>query len=88
VRPVLKQTLWWSGGGIAVLLLLVIALACWLLFTTAGARWVAAQVTSRFAPQVKYAQLDGTIAGELRIRDFQFTGPPDAAQIRIAQLSV
>ena len=56
--------------------------ACrWLLFTTSGARWVAATVTSRFAPQIEYASLDGTIAGELVVTDFHFDGGADKARI-------
>ncbi len=88
MKPVLKKTLWWSGLGILSLILVVAAFMSWLLFTTSGARWVAGMVTSRFAPQVSYASLDGTIAGELTLTDFRFAGPPDAAQIRIAKLSV
>jgi translocation and assembly module TamB len=88
VKPGVKKTLKWSGIGVAAVLALSLAFLSWLLFTTSGARWIAGQVTSRFTTQVGYASIDGTIAGELRIRDFRFTGPPDAAQIRIAQLSV
>ena len=88
MRPVFKKTLWWSGLGLVGILLLVFALASWLLFTTSGARWAAGLVTSRFATQVSYATLDGTLASELRLTDFRFTGPPDAAQIRIEELSV
>ncbi|HEX6636279.1 MAG TPA: translocation/assembly module TamB domain-containing protein [Steroidobacteraceae bacterium] len=84
----MKKTLVWSGAGVGSLVLLVIAFAGWLLFTTSGARWAGSLVTSRFAPQVSYASLDGTVAGGLAVQDFQFRGPPDAARIRIAQLSV
>jgi translocation and assembly module TamB len=83
-----KKTLQWSGFGLALLLLLLVGMLAWVLTTTSGARWVAGMVTSRFAKQVTYASIDGTIAGELRVRDFQFAGPPDAATIRIANLSV
>ena len=88
MRTGVKKTLKWSGLGLGTLILVVLAVVCWLLFTTSGARWVAGFVTSRFAPQVSFASLEGTIAGELTVRDFQFKGPPDAAQIRIAELSV
>src|SRR5688572_11569873 len=88
MRPGLKKTLMWTSLGMAALLVLVVGLSSWLLFTTAGARWAAGVVTSRFAPQVKYASLDGTIAGSLTLEDFQFQGPPDAASIRIATLTV
>ncbi|MDF3022446.1 MAG: Pathogenicity protein, partial [Steroidobacteraceae bacterium] len=88
MRAGVKKTLKWSGLGLGTLIVLVLAVVCWLLFTTSGARWVAGFATSRFAPQVSFASLDGTIAGELTVRDFQFKGPPDAAQIRIAELSV
>jgi translocation and assembly module TamB len=88
MRPGVKKTLKWSGLGLGTVILLLLAVVCWLLFTTSGARWVAGIVTSRFAPQVSFVSLDGTIAGELMVRDFQFKGPPDAAQIRIAELSV
>jgi translocation and assembly module TamB len=88
VKPVVRKTLWWSGLGVATLLLVIVGLLSWLLFTTPGARWAAGLVTSRFAPQVSYASLDGTIAGELRLQDFRFAGAPDAARIRIAKLSV
>ena len=88
MRTGVKKTLKWSGIGLSVLIVLLVGTLSWLLFTTSGARWIAGQVTSRFAKQVSYASIDGTIAGELTVRDFKFTGPPDAAQIRIAQLSV
>lgn len=84
----LRKSLKWSGVGLALLLALVAGVLAWVLGTTSGARWVAGVVTSRYAKQVSYASLDGTIAGELRVRDFRFDGPPDAAKIRIAQLSV
>ncbi len=84
----LKRTLLWGGGVLGALLLLLVALVAWLLFTTAGARWVAGLVTSRFAPQVKYASIDGSIAGALTVTDFRFEGPPDAARIRIAKMTV
>jgi len=83
-----RKILVWSGGGLLVLLLAVVAGVSWLLFTQAGARWVAGMATSRFAPQVSYASLDGTIAGELTVRDFRFEGTPDTAKIRIAKLTV
>jgi translocation and assembly module TamB len=88
MRAGVKKSLKWSGLGLGTLIVLLVALTCWLLFTTSGARWAAGMVTSRFAPQVSYAGIDGTIAGELIVTDFRFKGPPDAAQIRIAKLSV
>jgi translocation and assembly module TamB len=88
VRAGVRKTLKWSGIALAALLALVLVLLYWLLFTTGGARWAAGVVTSRFAPQISYASLDGTIAGELALKDFRFSGPPDAASIRIAELSV
>ena len=78
----------WSGACLGVLLLASVGLVSWLLFTTSGARWVAGQVTSRFVPQIQYQSLDGTIAGELTVRDLRFTGPPDTAQIRIGRIVV
>ncbi len=60
----------------------------WVLFTTSGARWVAALATSRFAPMVKYASIDGTIAGELIVTDFRFEGDPTVAKVRIARMTV
>lgn len=84
----LRRVFAWSGLGLGVLLLAVAGVIGWFLFTTAGARWVAATVTARFAPQVKYATLDGTIAGQLEITDFEFAGAPDAARVHIARLRV
>ncbi len=84
----LRRIAWWGGGVLGALLLLVVAFASWLLFTTSGARWVAALVTSRFAPQVQYGSIDGTIAGALTIHDFRFEGPPDAARIRMSRVAV
>jgi translocation and assembly module TamB len=88
MRTGLKKTLKWTSLGLATLVVLVVGTVSWLLFTTSGARWAAGVVTSRFAPQVKYASLDGTIAGALTLREFKFQGPPDAARIEIASLSV
>ena len=83
----IKKIAAWSGATLVALLLALAGVVAWLLFTTSGARWVAGQATSRF-PQVQYASLDGTIAGELTVRDLRFTGPPDTAQIRIGRLIV
>ena len=86
--PSFKKVLWWGGGSFVLLLVLIAGLLAWLLFTTSGARWVAATVTSRFAPQVKYARIDGTIAGELTVEDFQFDGGADKARISIQSMTV
>ena len=75
-RQRVKRVAAWTGGSIAALLLLLVGLVTWLLFTTSGARWVAGTVTQRFAPQVKYGALDGTIAGVLEVRDFRFEAVP------------
>jgi len=82
------KVLAWSGGVLALLVLLVLGLVCWLLFSTAGARWTASEVTRRFAPQVKYARIDGTLAGRLIVDDFRFEGDEYTARVRIAQLSI
>ena len=86
--PSLRKVLWWGGGSIALLLLLIVAGLAWILFTTSGARWVAQTATSRFAPQVRYAGIDGTIAGELRVTGFQFDGGADKARIQIRSMTV
>ena len=86
--PSLKKVLLWGGGSLVALLMLVAALLAWLLLTTSGARWVLATVTSRFAPQIKYARIDGTIAGELAVTDFQFDGGADTARIRIRSMKI
>jgi translocation and assembly module TamB len=78
----------WSGGTLVFVLVAVLAAISWVLFTTSGARWVAEMATSRFAPMVKYATLDGTIAGELVVTDFRFEGKPTDAKIRIARMTV
>jgi len=83
-----RKILAWSGGTVGMLLLALFALIAWLLFTVSGARWVAGLVTQRFAPQVKYAAIDGTIAGELSIRDFRFEGDEYTAKIRVARMTV
>jgi translocation and assembly module TamB len=86
--PSLKKVLLWGGGSFVALLVLVAGLVSWVLFTTSGARWVAETVTSRFAPQVKYARIDGTIAGVLSVADFQFDGGADKARIRIRSMTI
>ena len=86
--PPLKKVLLWGSGSFALLLLLVAGLAAWLLFTTSGARWVAGMATARFAPQVKYARIDGTIAGVLVVTGFQFDGGADKARISIESMTV
>jgi translocation and assembly module TamB len=84
----MKRFLKWSGLTLVALLLLVGSFASWLLFTTSGARWVAGMVTSRFAPQIRYARIDGTIAGELVVTGFQFQGDADTARISIRSMRV
>ncbi|MEO8018793.1 MAG: translocation/assembly module TamB domain-containing protein [Pseudomonadota bacterium] len=86
--PSIRKVLLWGGGSIALLLVMIGASISWLLFTTSGARWVAATVTARFAPQIKYARIDGTIAGELVVTDFQFDGGADKARINIKSMTV
>jgi translocation and assembly module TamB len=88
MKAPVRKVLWWGGGSLLVLLVLLGALVSWVLFTTAGARWVAATVTSRFAPQVRYAGLDGTIAGELSVWGLEFNGGADQARIRIQSMTV
>jgi translocation and assembly module TamB len=78
----------WSGGSLVFVLLLLLAAAAWLLFTTGGARWAADLATTRFATQVKYARIDGTLAGELTVSDFRFEGDPTSAKIRIAKMTI
>jgi translocation and assembly module TamB len=78
----------WSAALLLLTLLLVAGFVAWVLFTTAGARWIAGTVTARFAPQVRYASIDGTIAGQLEISDFRFEGDAYTAKIRIAHLTV
>ena len=68
----MRRLVKWSAGSLTALLLLVGGFASWLLFTTSGARWVTDTATARFAPQVRYARIDGTLAGEITITDFRF----------------
>ena len=84
----LKLAVIWSSGVFGALLLLVLGLVSWLLFTNSGARWIAGTVTQRFAPQVKYGDLRGTIAGRLEVSDFRFEDGPHKAKIRVARMSV
>jgi autotransporter translocation and assembly factor TamB len=70
----MRRLVKWSVLSLTVLLLLVGGFASWLLFTTSGARWVTGTVTSRFAPKIRYARIDGTLAGEITITDFQLEG--------------
>jgi translocation and assembly module TamB len=86
--PSFRKVLFWGGGSILLLLFLVTVAVSWLLFTTSGARWVAGAVTSRFAPQIRYASIDGTIAGQLVVTDFQFDGGADKARISIKSMTV
>ncbi|MEO8062363.1 MAG: translocation/assembly module TamB domain-containing protein [Pseudomonadota bacterium] len=86
--PSFRKVLMWSGGSLALLILLIAALASWLLFTTSGARWVAGTVTARFAPEVKYSSIDGTIAGQLVVTHFSFDGGVGKARISIASMTV
>lgn len=78
----------WTGAVFVLAALLAVGFVLWLLFTTAGARWVADTATRRFAPQVQYASIDGTIAGKLEISDFRFAGDAYTAKVRIAHMSV
>src|SRR5688572_22790233 len=87
-RQGVKRVAAWTGGSLVALLMLLAGLVAWLLFTTSGARWVARTLTERFAPQVKYGTLDGTIAGVLEVRDFRFEAGADTAKVRIAKMSV
>jgi translocation and assembly module TamB len=83
-----RKVIAWSAAALGLTLVLVAGLVSWVLFTSSGARWVAGMVTTRFVPQVKYSSIEGTIAGELEVRDFRFEGDAYAAKIRIAQMSV
>ena len=84
----MRRLLKWSALSLTALLLLVGGFTSWLLFTTSGARWVTDTVTARFAPKVRYARIDGTIAGELTITDFRFEGGADSTRIRIQSMRV
>jgi len=78
----------WSGAVLAALLLVLAGVISWLLFTTSGARWVAGTVTQRFAPQVRYGAIHGTLAGKLTVDDFRFEGDAYTARVRIARMTV
>ena len=78
----------WSALSLTALLLLVGGFASWLLFTTSGARWVTGTVTARFAPKIRYARIDGTLAGEITITDFRFESGADSTRIRIRSMRV
>ena len=84
----MRRLVKWSVLSLTALLVLVGGFTSWLLFTTSGARWVTDTVTTRFAPKVRYARIDGTIAGELTITDFQFEGGADSTRIRIRSMRV
>ena len=83
-----RKILAWSGGTVAGLLLALFAILWWLLFTTSGARWVAGTATQRFAPQVKYSTIDGTIAGTLTVTGFSFEADEYTAKIRISRMTI
>lgn len=83
-----RKLVLWSGGALLLIVVAVLSAVSWVLFSTSGARWVAAQATSRFAPMVKYARIDGTLAGELTVTDFRFEGDPTVAKLRIARMTV
>ena len=83
-----RKVIAWSVAMLLLTLLLVAGFVAWVLFTNEGARWVAGTVTERFAPQVRYSSIEGTIAGRLEVRDFRFEGDAYTAKIRIAHLSV
>jgi len=87
-HPRLRKVIGWSGAVLGLLMVFVAAAVSWLLFTTSGARWVAKTATQRFAPQMGYESIDGTIAGELSVRGFRFEAGPDTAKIRIAHMTV
>src|SRR5688572_11456668 len=87
-HPRVWKIVGWSGGVLGLVVVLIVALVGWLLFTTAGARWVAGAATQRFAPQVSYGAIDGTIAGELTVQDFRFEAGADTAKIRITRMTV
>jgi translocation and assembly module TamB len=84
VRRVLK----WTALSLVALLLLVGGLVSWLLFTNPGARWVAATVTERYLPAVRYGALEGTIASSITLVDFSFDGGAEVAKIRAARIHV
>lgn len=83
-----RKVIAWSAAMLLLTLLLVAGFVAWVLFTNAGARWVASTVTGRFAPQVRYSSIEGTIAGQLEVRDFRFEGDAYTAKIRITHMTV
>ena len=83
-----RKVIAWSAAVLMLTLLLAAGFIAWVLFTNAGARWAAGLVTERFAPQVRYSSIEGTIAGHLEVRDFRFEGDAYTAKIRIAHLGV
>jgi translocation and assembly module TamB len=83
-----RKIMAWSAATLMLALLLVAAFVAWVLFTTAGARWVASTATARFAPQRSYSSIDGTIAGHLEVRDLRFVGDAHTAQVRIAHMTL
>ena len=84
----MRRVLKWAALSLAALLLLIGGFVSWLLFTNSGARWVAATVTQRYLPALSYSALEGTIASEITLIDFNYDGGADAVKVRAARIHV
>ncbi len=77
------------GVGIAaaaMLLLVLVGGASWLLYTTAGARWLLLELPAEPVTGVSAARLEGSLLGELRLADYRLQR--NSQGLAIGQLSM
>ncbi len=85
---VLKKTLAWTGSVIALLILLVIGAALWVINTQSGTRFAAARVTALMGEKLTITSIDGSLAGPLRLTNLRYHDPTAGIDASVAQLEL
>ena len=76
----------WLPGSVALVLLVLIAAAAWLVTTQSGARWIMGRAEPYLPAALSLGDTSGSVAGGLRVSPLRWRD--DASEIRIDSLSV
>ncbi len=84
--PIVVKRALWALGALLLVALLLCALVVALLFSRAGTQWLAGQARTVLGEQAQWDSLEGSLAGDLRLRGVKITQVDLAATIDDVQL--
>jgi len=86
MNPRLKTWLKRLGIALAVLLVLIVALAWWLLATESGARFAVERAKSTLAGKLAIAQATGALTSPLELHDVVYKDPASGLDVKVKTL--